>query len=47
MVVVHDCYTNTNFANDRSIYAQDLAEAMGWIVHLRGNADVKKVANKC
>lgn len=46
MVAVHDCYANTNFAEDRSVYAQDLAEATGWIAKLRNGADVDKVAEE-
>lgn len=43
MAVVYDCYKNTNYANDRHSYAKDLTVAMGWIVELRGGADVSKV----
>ena len=32
MTIIHKCYSNTNYANDRSVYAQDLMAAMGWIV---------------
>ena len=46
MAVIHECYSNTTFANDRSVYAQDLAAAMGWIVELRAGADVKSVRDK-
>jgi len=43
MTVVHACWTDTNFANDRSVYARDLATAMGWIAALRAGADAAEV----
>jgi hypothetical protein len=46
MSVIHECYSDTIFTNDRSIYAQDLTEAMGWIVELRNAADVDGVVAK-
>jgi len=46
MTVIHECYSSTTFANDRSVYAQDLAAAMGWIVELRAGADVKSVRDE-
>ena len=46
MAVIHECYTNTSFANDRSVYAQDLVEAMGWIVDLRSGKCVEDVIGK-
>jgi len=46
MTVIYECYSNTTFANDRSVYTQDLATAMGWIVELRAGADVKSVRDK-
>lgn len=46
MVAVHQCYANTNFAEDRSVYAQDLAEAMGWIAELRSGVDAEKIAEE-
>lgn len=46
MAVIHECYSDTNFANDRSVYAQDLVAGMGWIVELRNGADVEGVVRK-
>ncbi|MGH8551399.1 MAG: hypothetical protein ACRERU_22885 [Methylococcales bacterium] len=46
MVVVHECYQNTNFADDRAVYAQDLMEAMGWIVELRVGRNVRMIVDK-
>src|SRR5690625_8009274 len=46
MIVIHECYANTNFGDDRSVYAQDLAEATGWIARLRSGADAEKVVEK-
>ncbi len=46
MAVIHDCYSNTNFANDRSVYAQDLVAAMGWIIDLRSGGCVEDVVTK-
>ena len=46
MVVIHECYSNTTFANDRSVYAKDLAIAMGWIAELRAGAGVKNVRDE-
>ena len=46
MTVVHECYSDTTFANDRTIYAQDLAAAMGWIAELKNGADAKDVVSK-
>ncbi len=46
MAVIRECYSNTNFANDRSIYAQDLVAAMGWIIDLRSGDSVEDVVSK-
>lgn len=46
MVAVHECYANTNFAEDRSVYAQDLAEATDWIAKLRSGTDAEEVAEE-
>ena len=43
MTVIYECYSNTNFAEDRSIYAQDLTEAMGWVVDLLNKKKVEFV----
>jgi len=46
MTVLHECYSNTTFAKDRPVYAQDLAEAMGWIVELKNGVDAEEVITK-
>ncbi|MFH2124595.1 MAG: hypothetical protein ABIJ50_14075 [Pseudomonadota bacterium] len=46
MAVIHECYSNTTFANDRSVYAKDLATAMGWIVELRAGINNQIVKDK-
>lgn len=46
MTVIHECYSETTFANDRPIYAQDLAAAMGWIVELKDGVNAKKIVEK-
>jgi len=46
MTVIHECYSNTTFANDRSVYAKDLATAMGWIVELRAGTNNQIVRDK-
>ena len=46
MTVIHECYSNTTFSNDRSVYAQDLVAAMGWIVELRSGTDVEIVRDR-
>ncbi len=46
MTVIQDCFANTNFSDDRSVYAQDLAAAMSWIVELRGSGNIESVKAK-
>ena len=46
MIVIHECYSDTTFANDRSVYAQDLTEAMGWIVEIKNYVDAEGVITK-
>lgn len=46
MAVIHECYSNTTFANDRSVYARDLVTAMGWIVELRTGTNNRSVRDK-
>ena len=46
MTVIHECYSDTTFVSDRSVYAKDIAAAMGWIVELKGGVDAEKVAAK-
>ena len=46
MVVIYECYSNTTFANDRSVYTQDIAAAMGWIVELKNGVDPERVIAK-
>ena len=43
MTVIHECYSNTNFADDRSVYAKDITTAMGWIVKLKTGEDIQNV----
>ena len=44
MAVIHACHANTNFANDRTVYAQDLMAAMGWLAALRAGTSPADVA---
>ena len=44
MAVIYHCYAHTNFANDRSEYARDIAMAMGWIVDLMDGRRIEDVA---
>ncbi len=44
MAVIYQCYAHTNFANDRSVYARDIATAMGLIVDLRDGGGIEDVA---
>lgn len=44
MAVIYHCYAHTNFANDRPVYARDIATAMGWIVDLRDGRGIEYVA---
>ena len=46
MAVIHECYSDTTFANDRSIYAKDLAAAMGWIFELKAGTDIKSIRDQ-
>ena len=46
MATIYDCYAGTNFANDRAIYSQDIAIAMGWLVDLRNGAEPVVVIEK-
>ena len=46
MAVIHQRYVHTNYANDRSVYAQDLMEAMGWIVDMRNGKNLEDVIAK-
>lgn len=46
MTVIHECYSKTTFANDRSVYAKDLATAMGWIIELRAGTNIQIVKNR-
>jgi len=39
-----DCLDNTNFANDRPVYTQDLAVAARWLVRLHRGESVREVA---
>lgn len=43
MTVLHGCCVETTYTRDRPIYAQDMVEAMGWIVELRDGADAAAV----
>ena len=43
MTVLYDCYKNTTYANDRSIYAEDIAVAMGWVVEIRNDTELSEV----
>ncbi|MDA0740126.1 MAG: hypothetical protein O3A59_14575 [Nitrospirae bacterium] len=43
MTVIQECFSHTNFADDRSVYAQDLVAAMSWVVELRGGGDIGSV----
>lgn len=44
MAVIHACHAETTFANDRSVYAQDLMAAMGWLAALRAGTSAADVA---
>jgi hypothetical protein len=46
MKEIHECYSNTSYANDRTVYAQDLMEAMGWIVSLQSGEGTEDVIAK-
>ncbi len=46
MAIISECHANTSFANDRLLYARDVATAMGWIVELKRGVDVEKVITK-
>ena len=46
MVVSHECYSKTTFANDRHLYAKNITAAMGWIAELRAGADIVSVRDK-
>lgn len=46
MSVVYACYSDTTFANDRIIYAHDLAEATGWLMALRAGYPTDSVVSK-
>ena len=46
MAIVHECYANTNYSNDRSVYARDITEAAGWIAELRSGVDAGDVVDK-
>jgi len=46
MAVIHECHANTNFANDRAVYAQDLMAAMGWIAALQAGKSAAEVVSE-
>lgn len=43
MAIVSDCYRETSYAPDRSVYATDMAVAMRWVADLRRDVDVETV----
>ena len=46
MAVIHECYSDTTFTSDRSVYAEDIVVAMGWVVELKEGVDAEKVSEK-
>lgn len=43
---LEDCYQETTFAQDRPIFAKDIAVAAGWIVELRRGEEPEVVIEK-
>lgn len=37
MIIIYDCRINTSYANDRSIYSENLVYVMSWIKALENN----------
>lgn len=46
MTVLYQCYKGTTYTEDRVIYAKDIAIAMGWLVEIRGNCDIKELVDE-
>lgn len=46
MAVLYECYTNTTYAQDRTVYAKDIAMAMGWIVKIKNGDNLQDVVNQ-
>jgi hypothetical protein len=43
MTVLYHCYSTTRFSEDRTLYAKDIAIAMGWLAHIRSNQDLEAI----
>ena len=43
---LHQCYVDTTYAQDRTVYAKDIATAVGWIVDIRNGHKVEAVISK-
>lgn len=46
MAVLYECYTSTTYAQDRAIYAKDIAHAMGWIANVRDGGDIQNIVSE-
>lgn len=46
IATLHKCYVDTTYAQDRTIYANDIAMAIGWIVDIRNGHKSEVVIGK-
>ena len=46
VATLHQCYVDTTYAQDRTVYAKDIAIAVGWIVDIRNGHKVEAVISK-
>ena len=44
LTVLYKCFSETTYAQDRSLYANDIATAVGWLVRLHQGAIADEVA---
>ena len=45
IIELHECYKNTKFPEDRALYANDIALAIGWISDIEKIGNVDEVVN--
>ena len=43
MIVIRECYLNTTYINDRSVYASDLAVTVGWVARIRAGENLDAI----
>lgn len=44
--LIYECHASTKFTEDRAMYAQDLIEAVGWLIRLRQGDEIANVTEE-